>query len=154
MHPPAARSRGFTLIELLVVMAIGALLVGIVPPAFDRLQAASQYRDTVRGLLTGLRHTQLKATQQGQPIAFVIDLAAMQFGREGQATQKIPSSVALTTTVGTREGQSPDALARIVFLPDGGATGGVIDVVRPTGQATRIRVDWLLGHITQEAYTP
>lgn len=154
MYTRAARSRGFTLIELLVVMAIGSLLVGVAPPAFDRLQAASQYRDTVRGLVNGLRQTRLKAIQQGQPMAFTIDLAAKQFGPEGAAAQKIPASVALITTVGSREGQSADTQARIVFLPDGGSTGGVVDVVRSTGQGTRIRVDWLMGQISQEPRTP
>jgi general secretion pathway protein H len=154
MHPAAARSRGFTLIELLVVMAIAALLVGVAPPAFDRLQASSQYRDTVRGLVTGLRQTRLLAMQQGQAVAFTIDLAARQYGPEGATPQKIPSSVAIQTTVGTRDGQGADTQARIVFLPDGGSSGGMVDVQRPTGQGTRIRVDWLMGQISQEPRTP
>jgi general secretion pathway protein H len=154
MHPAAARSRGFTLIELLVVMAIAALLVGLAPPAFDRLQSASQYRDTVRGMVTGLRQTRLQAMQQGRAATFTVDLASRQYGPEGGSSQKIPSSVAIQTTVGTREGQGADTWARIVFLPDGGSSGGHIDVNRPTGQGTRIRVDWLMGQISQEPRTP
>jgi general secretion pathway protein H len=92
--------------------------------------------------------------QQGQAVAFTIDLTARQYGPEGAAPQKIPSSVAIQTTVGTRDGQGADTQARIVFLPDGGSSGGVVDVQRPTGQGTRIRVDWLMGQIIQEPRTP
>ena len=44
----ARRSAGFTLIELMVVFALLALIVGLVPIAFNRLHESAQYRDTVR----------------------------------------------------------------------------------------------------------
>ena len=44
--------------------------------------------------------------------------------------------------------------AAIRFFPDGGATGGSIEVVRPSGTGARIQVDWLSGRITQEALLP
>ena len=56
--------------------------------------------------------------------------------------------------VGFEPGGPNDTQARIVFLPDGGSSGGVVDVQRPTGQGTRIRVDWLMGQISQEPRTP
>ena len=48
------RERGFTLVELLVVFAILALLVGLIPVAFDRFRDSAQYRDTVRTMLSHL----------------------------------------------------------------------------------------------------
>ncbi|HEY0201888.1 MAG TPA: GspH/FimT family pseudopilin, partial [Burkholderiaceae bacterium] len=48
-----------------------------------------------------------------------------------------------------------DGVAAIRFLPSGGATGGSIDVARgSSGSGTRLRVDWLSGHITQEPIEP
>ena len=49
------RVAGFTLIELLVVFALLALIVGLMPIAFNRLHESAQYRDTVRAVLTDLR---------------------------------------------------------------------------------------------------
>ena len=49
------RAAGFTLVELLVVFALLALIVGLVPIAFNRLNESAQYRDTVRAVLTDLR---------------------------------------------------------------------------------------------------
>ena len=153
---PIAGQKGFTLIELLVVMAIGAMLVGLAPPAFDRLRSASEYRDTVRGLVTGLRQTRQNAISQGLPSSFMIDTTKRQYGAEGRPMTSIPDSVQIKTTVGSRQGEAEQqTLApRITFMPDGGSTGGILDVVRTSGQGTLIRVDWLLGQISQEPRTP
>ena len=65
-HNPNKRTqKGFTLIELLVVLAIGALLVGLVPSAFDKLRESSQYRDTVRAIVTDLRQARQQAQVYG-----------------------------------------------------------------------------------------
>ena len=45
-------------------------------------------------------------------------------------------------------------LSAIRFLPDGGATGGSIDIVRPSGAGVRLRVDWLSGQVLQEPLSP
>ena len=42
----------------------------------------------------------------------------------------------------------------IRFLPEGGATGGSVDIVRPSGSGVRLRVDWLSGRVEQEPITP
>jgi general secretion pathway protein H len=156
LHQPLAVQKGFTLIELLVVMAIGAMLVGLAPPAFDRLRSASEYRDVVRGLVTGLRQTRQNAITEGQPTSFMIDTTQRQYGVEGKSMTSIPDSVQIKTTVGSRQGLAePQAsVPRITFMPDGGSTGGVLDVARASGQGTLIRVDWLLGKISQEPRTP
>ena len=31
------------------------------------------------------------------------------------------------------------------FLPEGGATGGSVDILRPAGSGARLQVDWLSG---------
>ncbi len=145
---------GFTLLELLVVLAIGSLLVGLAPPAFDRLREISQYRDTVRAIVVGLRQAHQQAMAYGQTVNFRVDLASRKFGIEGQTLKALPASLEVRTTVGSQEQPDNTQQADIAFLPEGGSSGGTIELVRPSGAGVRIRVDWLFGQITQQARTP
>ncbi|MEO8118595.1 MAG: GspH/FimT family pseudopilin [Rhodoferax sp.] len=154
-HNPFKRpQRGFTLIELLVVLAIGAMLVGLVPSAFDRLHESSQYRDTVRAMVVDLRQARQQALAQGQVVLFRVNLADRQFGIEGQALKAVPTSLEIKTTVGNIALPDNSPQASIAFLPDGGSSGGTIELVRKSGAGVRIRVDWLFGQVTQEPRTP
>jgi general secretion pathway protein H len=143
--------RGFTLLELLVVLAIGSLLVALVPPAFDRLRETSQYRDTVRAMVVDLRQARQQALAFGKTVNFHVDLSDRTFGIEGQALKALPSSLEVKATVGSQEQPDNTQKAIIAFLPEGGSSGGSIELVRPSGAGVRIRVDWLLGQITQQA---
>ena len=145
---------GFTLIELLVVLAIGALLVALVPPAFDRLRDVSQYRNTVRAMVVGLRQARQQALTYGQVVVFRVDLTNRQFGIEGRPFNALPTSLEVKTTVASNELPDSNAQTAIAFMPEGGSSGGTIELVRQTGGGVRIRVDWLFGQITQEPRTP
>ena len=150
----AQRLRGFTLIELLVVMAIGALLVALVPPAFDRLRDVSQYRDTVRAIVVDLRQARQQAIAFGQVVNFRVDLAGRKYGIEGRPPKTLPESLGVKTTVGKIESTDASQLATIAFMPEGGSSGGTIELVRQSGAGVRIRVDWLFGQISQEPRSP
>lgn len=145
--------RGFTLVELLVVFAIAALLVGLAPVAFGKLKESSQYRDTLRGVLSELRQARQTAQASGAHVRFHLDLTKREYGRQGLATHAIPEGLQVRATVGSTE-LSADQVASILFLPDGGATGGTFEFVRPSGTGTRIQVDWLTGRIEQTALQP
>ena len=149
--PTAKGLAGFTLIELLVVLAIGATLVALVPPAFDRLREVSQYRDTVRALVTELRQARQQAQAYGQTVVFRVNLAERQFGIEGRPFKTIPPSLEVKTTVGQGVGRETNPSPAIAFMPEGGSTGGTVELVRQSGAGVNIKVDWLFGHITQEA---
>lgn len=153
-NPKRPLQRGFTLLELLVVFAIGAMLVALVPPAFDRLRDGSQYRDTVRAMVAELKRARQQAMAYGQAVAFQVHLSNRQFGIRGQTVKDIPAALEIRTTVGRDESVDNTQQAVITFTPEGGSTGGTIELVRASGSGTRIRVDWLLGQITQEPHLP
>ena len=153
-YRPSLLQRGFTLIELMVVLAIGAMLVGLVPFAFGKLNEGSQYRDTVRSMVTDLRQARQKAVALGQTVVYQVDLNQRQFGIEGRPQKSLPKSLEIKTIVGQLDVAPDQGLARIAFLPEGGSTGGTIELVRSSGAGVRIRVDWLLGQVTQEPRSP
>jgi general secretion pathway protein H len=147
------RERGFTLVELLVVFAILALLIGVMPVAYERMQEASQYRNTVRAMLSQLRTARYEAQTQGRETRFFIDLNQHRYGLDEANSSAYPDTVQISATVAETE-LSQDGQAAIRFLPSGGSTGGSIAIQRARGGGTRLRVDWLSGRIVQEPLQP
>lgn len=146
------RFRGFTLVELLVVLAIMGLLVSIVPGAFAKMREGAQYRDTLRAMVSDLRQARHQAGAEARETEFKLDLTQRRFGVVGQPDKAIPDSLQIQATVASKE--LSQGVAAIRFLPQGGATGGSIDVMRSVGNGTRLTVDWLSGRISQAPLAP
>ena len=144
---------GFTLIELLVVIAIAALVIALTPVAYVKVKESTQYSAALRTVMGDLRLARQTAASQGISTSFFVDLAAGRYGVLGYSAHDLPDSLQIKTTVGNGQ-LKPGREARISFLPDGGATGGSIEIVRANGEGARLRVDWLTGLVTQERLLP
>lgn len=141
--------RGFTLVELIVALAIAALVLGGVPMVLPRLKHASEYHSTVRMIFSGLNSARREAALSGRPRLFYVDLAKREFALESSVPTPIPESVDVRLIVADAL-IAPDGRGAIRFYPDGGATGGSVEIFRPSGLGTRVRVDWMLGRISLE----
>lgn len=146
-------ARGFTLVELLVVFAIIALVVALVPIAFGRLHDSAEYRDTVRAVVADMRSARQLALTQGAEARFAVNLRARTFGVVGGPIHEVPEPLALHVVMAAEE-RGADGTLAIRFLPGGGASGGSVDIVRPSGSGVRLRVDWFSGRVEQEPITP
>ncbi|QDF95610.1 type II secretion system protein GspH [Azoarcus sp. DD4] len=141
--------RGFTLVELVVALAIAALALGAVAANHERLLQTMAYRSAVRGVLAGMHAARTEAMRSGRPVVFAVDLAGRSYGVDGRLGGRLPEAVGVRVIVAEREVEAAGK-GGIRFQPDGGATGGSVDLLRPQGGGVRLRVDWLFGRIEQE----
>jgi len=150
---PGQRLAGFTLVELLVALALVGLMLALVPASLGRLRDSIRYRDTVRAVVSDLRAARQIALVEGRETRFLVDTAQSRFGLDGRPLQALPEPLQMRATVASIE-WSQDRQAAIRFLPQGGATGGSVDVLRPGGDGVRITVDWLSAAVSQTPITP
>lgn len=145
----APRPGGFTLLELVVVFALAGLLIALSVPMGMRLYDTMSYRDAVRQVQTSLNSARYRAVTSGQSVDFMLDLSDRTFGL-GEPEGKTLSNKLSLDVIYAQDLSDRDDLAVIRFYPDGSASGGSITLLRPSGVGVRLRVDWLLGRVTQE----
>ena len=140
---------GFTMVELLVAIAIVGLLMAVTVPGSMRFYQSIQYRQAVRDVLTTLGQARHQAMDKGQAqnVGFDAERGQIQFYDD---VVQLPKGFEMTVTTASEVNQQN--LGVIRFYPEGGSTGGDIDVTSPRGRGVRISVDWLMGSVSQEAY--
>ncbi|MDR2093439.1 MAG: GspH/FimT family pseudopilin [Azoarcus sp.] len=147
-RPRRPRPGGFTLLELIVALAVAGLAAGASITAYPKMRASMEYRSALRGVLAGMNKARVEAVRGGQPTTFYVDPQTRTYGVGGRELGRFPDSVDVQFTVA---GQEVDSRGRghIRFHPEGGATGGSVDLLRGPGSGVRLRVDWLFGSVTQ-----
>lgn len=148
-QPIRSPQPGFTMVELLVAIAIVGLLMAVTVPGSMRFYQSIQYRQAVRDVLTTLGQARHQAMDKGQAqnVGFDAERGQIQFYDE---VVQLPKGFEMTVTTASEVNQQN--LGVIRFYPEGGSTGGDIDVTSPRGRGVRISVDWLMGSVSQEAY--
>jgi general secretion pathway protein H len=136
------RERGFSLIEMIIAVALLATLTGLAAvsfaPASDRLRLRAEAREIV-DLLHGQRTV---AITSGRPTTVLLDPAESRlFYGDPALVRLLPPTLRMAAT---------EDLRRIVFYPEGGASGGHV-VIHDQHRRLDITIDWLTGRITLSA---
>lgn len=149
LTPRPAFHAGFTLVEIIVAFAVVGLLLAVVPAALGKAVESMRYRGLVGDIAGDLRSARSHAMLSGREVRFEIDLPARRVG-VGERIREVPDGLVVDAVLAESEIESPGKGA-IRFYPDGSATGGSISVVRESsGSGVRVRVDWMLGRVSQE----
>lgn len=150
---------GFTLLELMVALTVMSLLSVLALPSMERLSDNMRYREAVRDLVSAAKTGRRDAFAKGVPYDLLLfeDTPAWVLVPAHRAadvlsgkieTHSLPEELALDVTYAA-EVSPGRGIASIRFYPGGGASGGDVDVLRPSGSGVRLKIDWLLGDVTQ-----
>lgn len=143
---PAKGSAGFTLVELMVVMVIVALVMGLVATSISRSISGAESRVAARKIVASLRYTRTRAILDKQEKVFVVDTDARTYTAPGRPAVTLPEGVEVSLTTARSELTSA-AAGGIRFFPDGGSTGGHVDLA-VNDRLYRVDVAWLTGEAT------
>lgn len=138
-----AAEAGFTLLELMAALAIAGLLAWLALPTLARPPGPTP--DMVaRDLQSALRDTRAQALATGGPAVFLLDVAGHRYAAAGAPAVPLPATMGVS--LHTDAALAAGGAGRILFYPDGGASGGVLRVERG-GRVATLTVDWLTGAV-------
>jgi general secretion pathway protein H len=139
---------GFTLVELMVVMVIIALVMGLVATSLSRSISGAEARAATRKVVASLRYTRARAVIDKTEQVFLVNTEERSYLAPGRKQVNLPEGVDVTITTARSELTSED-VAGIRFFPDGGSTGGHIELTI-NDREYRINIAWLTGEASLE----
>lgn len=149
IHRPAGADRGFTLVELLAALTIAGMLLVVAVPASVRFYDSIQYRQAVRDVVTLLSSARYAAVNTGRAQDVVINPGTREL-RFGSRRTQLPGDLGLVVHSARELNREREGVIR--FYPEGGSSGGGVDIERPGSDGVRVSVDWLVGRVSQERY--
>jgi general secretion pathway protein H len=141
-------NKGFTLVEVMVVMVIIALVMGLVATSLSSSVSATEARAATRKLVASLRYTRARAIIDKSEKVFLVNTEERSYQAPGRDQINLPEGVDITVTTARSEITAEDA-AGIRFFPDGGSTGGHIELI-VNDREYRVNVAWLTGETKME----
>jgi len=142
------KNRGFTLVEVMVVMVIVALIMGMVATSMSHSVSSAEARASARELVASLRYTRARAILDKSEQVFEVNTEDRSYQAPGRKLVELPEGVDVTITTARSEITEED-VAGIRFFPDGGSTGGHIELM-VNDREYRINVAWLTGETSLE----
>ena len=137
------RQAGFTLVEMVVVMMIIALIMGIVATSLSRSISGAESREAARNIVAALRYTRTRAILDKKETVFRVDTESRSYSAPGRPRVTLPEGVEVSLTTARSE-MTTDTAGGIRFFPDGGSTGGHVDLF-VNEREYRVDVAWLTG---------
>jgi len=137
--------RGFSLVELMVAMAIAGLLLAVAVPASVRFYDGMQAREAARTTMALLQEARERALSSGRMQDVMVRPAIRRIWSESREYE-LPRSVSLTVHGAAELNHADTGVIR--FYPEGGSSGGGIDLRRKDGSGTAVNVDWLVGRVS------
>jgi len=150
-YATANRESGFSLLEVVVAFTIATLAITIIGVSFARSSAGMRFDDSVQHLVLALKEAQTRSLRSGRDVALVLDIDERTFAVGDGPSVALPADVGLRV-IFAYESSTVERNPAFVFSPDGGATGGSIELLEQE-RTTAIWIDWLTGSIrlTHEA---
>jgi general secretion pathway protein H len=133
---------GFTLLEIMVVLVIGGLLIGLVVSHGPVRSARLETDGAARQLAGTFRLARAEAIANDRPVQVTIDPVGRRVWIDRQPASPLPPLVA----VAVHNQAGGRAVSGFLFTPDGGASGGSVELSSP-GHQVRLTVDWLTGRV-------
>ena len=140
---------GFTMLELLIAISIAALVLAVSVPSTARFYESMLYRQAIRDVITTLGSARYRAVYTGraQDVRLNPQTNVM---RLNEHRSELPERFTVAVHSAAEVNREGEGVIR--FYPDGGSSGGDIDLERPDGSGVKVSVDWLMGRVTNEAY--
>ena len=145
---PGRQSGGFTLVEVIVVMVILALVMGLVATSMARSISGAESRQAARKVVAALRYTRTQAILQKKDQVFTVDTEKRTYVAPGRKAIQLPEGIEILVTTARSE-MTGENVGGIRFFPDGGSTGGRVDLFVNEREYV-VNVAWLTGEASLE----
>jgi len=110
----------------------------------QRLYTSSQYHGAVNDVVTLLTSARYAAIRSGEQEDVLIYPQSKRIAL-GKRMKALPKSLKIEV-MGSSE-LNRDNAGVIRFYPDGGSSGGYVNLVHEKGLSVQVQVDWLLGKV-------